>query len=125
MFEKRRVYLRDVAQITMESAEKRTLAFYDGEPAVLLKIIKKGDANTMRVVDHVNAAIAELEQDRLLPSGMKLVRVQDAGGFIRAATGNAWLTMGSGSFWSRWGCFSFCGTGDESSPRRCRSRFRW
>ena len=96
MFEKRRVYLRDVAQITMESAEKRTLAFYDGEPAVLLKIIKKGDANTMRVVDHVNAAIAELEQDRLLPSGMKLVRVQDAGGFIRAATGNAWLTMGLG-----------------------------
>ena len=107
IFEKRRVYLRDVARITMESAEKRTLAFYDGEPGVMLKIIKKTDANTVRVVDSVNAAIDELERDRGLPSGMRLVRVSNAGDFIRAAVENAWLTMGLGVVLAALGTFLF------------------
>ena len=96
MFEKRRVYLRDVARITMESAEKRTLAFYDGEPGVMLKIIKKSEANTVQVVGAVDAAIDELERDRLLPSGMKLVHVRDSGTFARAAADNAWREIGLG-----------------------------
>ena len=65
--EKRRIYLRDVAEITMESEEKRSLAFFDGGPGVVLKVVKKGEANAVRVIDGVRAAVDEINRDKLLP----------------------------------------------------------
>ncbi|MBS1371240.1 MAG: efflux RND transporter permease subunit [Lentisphaeria bacterium] len=95
-FEKRRIYLRDVAQITMESEEKRSLAFYDGEPGVVLKVVKKGDANAVRVIDGVRAAVDELEQEKQLPSGMKLVWVRDSGSYIHSSVDDAWGSIVAG-----------------------------
>ena len=87
--EKRRIYLRDVAEITMESEEKRSLAFFDGEPGVVLKVVKKGEANAVRVIDGVRAAVDEINRDKLLPSGMNLVWVRDSGSYIRSSVDDA------------------------------------
>ncbi len=89
-YEKRRIYLRDVAAVTMESEEKRSLAFYNGEPGVVLKVVKKGDANAVRVIDGVRAAVDEISRERLLPSGMTLVWVRDSGNFVRSSVDDAW-----------------------------------
>ena len=94
--EKRRIYLRDVAEITMESEEKRSLAFFDGEPGVVLKVVKKGEANAVRVIDGVRAAVDEINRDKLLPSGMSLVWVRDSGSYIRSSVDDAWSSIAIG-----------------------------
>jgi len=94
--EKRRIYLRDVAEITMESEEKRSLAFFDGEPGVVLKVVKKGEANAVRVIDGVRAAVDEINRDKLLPSGMNLVWVRDSGSYIRSSVDDAWSSIAIG-----------------------------
>ena len=50
----------------MESEEKRSLAFYDGQPGVILKIVKKGDSNAVRVIDSVRAEVERINRDLLL-----------------------------------------------------------
>jgi len=38
----KRIYLKDIAELQMTSKEKRTLAFFNGQSAVSMKIVKKG-----------------------------------------------------------------------------------
>ncbi|MCF7790927.1 MAG: efflux RND transporter permease subunit [Victivallales bacterium] len=84
------VYLRDIANISMCSKEKRTAAYYNGKPAVNLKIIKKGEANAVRVTERVKKVIREIRNKNLLPSGMQLVWFTDNADFIQASVDDAW-----------------------------------
>ena len=85
----RRIYLRDVAVITKQSKEKRTLAFYDGEPGVILKIVKKGDANAVKVINAIRDTVDELQAAGQIPGGMRLVWVRDSGAFIQSSVDDA------------------------------------
>ena len=49
-----RRYIRDLGQVSMRTAEIREAAFCNGEPCVVLKIVKKAEANTVQVVDLIN-----------------------------------------------------------------------
>ena len=80
--EGRRCYLRDVATVTMGTEELRKSAAIDGKPAVAIKVVKKSDANAVKVVDQVRAALDRLEET--VPGGMQLVWVSDDATFIRA-----------------------------------------
>jgi HAE1 family hydrophobic/amphiphilic exporter-1 len=91
--EGRRIYLRDVAEIVMQSKEKRTVAFRDGHPAVNLKIVKKGDANAVAVVERVRAEVAALRASGTLPGGMRLEWFTDDGDFIQANVSDSWSSI--------------------------------
>jgi HAE1 family hydrophobic/amphiphilic exporter-1 len=86
-----RLYLRDIATIGMEAADLDTAAFLDGAPCIALKIVKKGDANAVRVVDLVRGAVAEVRDE--LPGGMALVWFRDDGDFVRASVRDAWSSI--------------------------------
>ena len=53
----------------MESEEKRSLAFYDGQPGVILKIVKKGDSNAVRVIADYVATQPDMELVQLVSFG--------------------------------------------------------
>jgi HAE1 family hydrophobic/amphiphilic exporter-1 len=89
----RRVYLRDVAEILMQSQEKRSVAFRDGRPAVNLKIVKKGDANAAAVVNRVRAEMEWLCASGTLPGGMRLEWFTDDGEFIKANADDSWNSI--------------------------------
>ncbi len=85
-----RIYVGDVAQVEMVSKKNRTKAFYNGTPAVNIKVIKKGEANTVKVVDRIREAVGAVESSGSLPGGMKLVWFTDDAEFIRASVDDAW-----------------------------------
>lgn len=89
-----RVRLRDVAEIRFDTEKLRTRAYYEGKPCVTLKIIKKGDANAVRVVDHVRGAADEAR--RQLPGGLRLAWFRDDGDYIRATVNDAWSNIAVG-----------------------------
>jgi len=92
----RRTYIRDIGRVAMTTEELRQKASIDGRPCIYIKIVKKAEANAVRVVNRVRAAMDKLNEE--LPGGMDLVWVTDDGRFIEATVQSAWINIGEGIF---------------------------
>lgn len=77
-----KVYLRDVAKFHFGTKRAESLAYFNGESAVVLKITKKGEANAAKVVDLVRGAAEKAKAE--LPAGMSLNWVRDDGAYVHA-----------------------------------------
>jgi multidrug efflux pump len=75
------VRLRDVAEVNVGAEDERTLARYNGQPAVGLGIVKQSKASTVDVAAEIQKALKELSG--LLPAGMKLDVAFDSSLFIK------------------------------------------
>ena len=89
-----RCYIKDVGHVEMTTEELRQKATVDGRGCIAIKIIKKAEANAVRVVNRVRDAMAKLARE--LPGGMELVWVNDDGRFIEASVKSAWFNVGQG-----------------------------
>jgi multidrug efflux pump len=74
------VRLRDVAEVAVGAEDERSIARYNGQPAVGLGIVKQSKASTVDVAAEVRGALTELTG--LLPEGMKLDVAYDSSAFI-------------------------------------------
>ncbi|MEO5509908.1 MAG: efflux RND transporter permease subunit, partial [Longimicrobiales bacterium] len=75
------VRLGEVARVSDATEEPRTLALYNGSPAIGLDIMKTTNESTTAVSDRVRARIEEVR--KTLPAGVELNVIRDAG--IRVA----------------------------------------
>ncbi len=82
-----RCYLKDVGSVVMAGEERRQAAGIDGQTCIAVQIIKKADANAVEVVRQVKACIADLKT--ILPGGIELIWVSDAGAYIQSSADNA------------------------------------
>ncbi len=83
-----RVYVSDVARVEMGTERVETAAFVEGKPGVVVKIVKKGEANAVKVVNTVREAVGRIGAE--LPGGARLVWFRDDAAFIRASVTDAW-----------------------------------
>ena len=70
------VWLRDVAKIELGAADERTLARWNGEPAVGLGVVKQSKASTLDVAKAVREALKDLSGS--IPPGMELKVAYDS-----------------------------------------------
>jgi multidrug efflux pump subunit AcrB len=77
------VYLRDVAYVHEGGPPQQNIVMVKGQQAVLLEIIKTGDASTLAVVAGVRAKLPELL--KTLPPGITIRPLNDASEFVRAS----------------------------------------
>jgi len=89
-----RCYIKDIGRVFMATEELRQAAYIDGRPCVAIKVVKKADANAVKVVDLVREAMDDLNRD--LPGGMDLVWVTDDGRFTEASVDSAWRNVAQG-----------------------------
>lgn len=89
-----RVYLRDVASFEFGTERKKSTAYYDGSPCVVIKVTKKGEANAAAVVDLVRVTADEFRPQ--LPGGMELVWFRDDGEYINATVRDGFSSVVSG-----------------------------
>ena len=75
------VRLSDVADVNIGAEDERTIARWNGQPAVGLGVVKQSRANTVDVADEIHAALPELNS--LLPAGVKLEVAFDSSEFIK------------------------------------------
>ncbi|MDD3155311.1 MAG: efflux RND transporter permease subunit, partial [Victivallaceae bacterium] len=92
----KRIYLGDIAEIKLMSKEIRQLAFYNGQPGVQIEVIKKSDANAVKVIDEVRKRYNLIVDGGTLPGGMKLNWFKDSGTFIHASVNDAWISIAAG-----------------------------
>ncbi|NOX55750.1 MAG: efflux RND transporter permease subunit, partial [Planctomycetes bacterium] len=87
----RRIRLGDVGRVVMKMGELRQAARVDGRPCIAIKVIKKAEANAVRVARAVRHAVQRLNRE--LPRGMELIWVSDDGTFIEATNRSAWVNV--------------------------------
>ncbi|MBR5026403.1 MAG: efflux RND transporter permease subunit, partial [Victivallales bacterium] len=89
----KRIYLGDIAEIKLMSKEIRQLAYLDGKPAVQLEIVKRSDANAVKVINTARKRFKEITNGGELPGGMTLNWFKDSGEFIQSSVNDAWTSI--------------------------------
>jgi len=88
------IFLKDIAEVKMATAELRQIAFFENEPCIAIKIIKRSDANAVTTVTNLQNSIARISA--ILPAGWKLNWVSDDARFIQANASSAWKNIFQG-----------------------------
>jgi CzcA family heavy metal efflux pump len=78
------VYVRDVAHVRDGAAVQINSVRKDGQPSVLLSIIKTGGVSTLDIIDQVKNEILPVTR-AAAPKGLEIKEMFDQGIFIRAA----------------------------------------
>lgn len=79
--------LGDLGTVRFATEEVRQRAILDGQPGVVLKIVKKADANIVEIVKEVRKRFDELQET--LPGGMELIWASDDAANIQASVDSA------------------------------------
>src|SRR5271163_3340480 len=77
------VYLRDVAYVHAGGPPQQNIVMVTGQQAVLLQILKTGEASTLSVVEGVRAKLPGIL--KMLPPGVTITPLDDASTFVRAS----------------------------------------
>jgi HAE1 family hydrophobic/amphiphilic exporter-1 len=85
------IRLSDVATVVDGTADQRSAARYNGEPAVALDLLKISGANTVNVADAVRVVVDELSGQ--MPSDIRLAVIRDDSRRIREALSDVQLTI--------------------------------
>jgi HAE1 family hydrophobic/amphiphilic exporter-1 len=85
------VRLRDVALVEDSFESVKTAASFNGETSITLSVLRQPDANTVKVVDAVRAALPGLQAQ--LPQSVRIAAVNDRSVSVRAALHDVTLTM--------------------------------
>ena len=86
------VKVGDVANVIRATRNARSSARFDNQPAVLLIITKKPDANVIDTVDGVKALLPQLKE--WIPAGIDISILSDRTGTIRASVHDMQWTLG-------------------------------
>jgi len=89
----KRVYLGDIADVQLISKEIRQEGYYGDELGVCIEIIKRSDANAVKVIDGIRKKYDTLTRGGALPGGMHLTWFKDTGSFIRASVADSWQSV--------------------------------
>lgn len=85
------VRLKDVAEV-QDSVENRYVSgFHNGKPAVIIKISRQPNANTVATIEKIKEKLPEL--NRLIPADSQLITVMDGSEIIRAGLNEARDTL--------------------------------
>lgn len=85
------VRLKDVAEV-QDSVENRYVSgFHNGKPAVIIKISRQPNANTVATIEKIKEKLPELS--RLIPADSQLTTVMDGSEIIRAGLNEARDTL--------------------------------
>lgn len=92
----KRVYLGDIADIRLISKEIRQEGYYNDQLGVAIEVVKKGDANAVKVIQAVRQKYDMLVTSGMIPRGMELHWFKDTGAFIQASVDDAWNSICTG-----------------------------
>lgn len=77
------IYMRDVAHVRDGAPPQRNVVRMDGHRAVLMSVLKSGEASTLDIVDDVKSILPRLKET--LPKALTVVPLADQSIFVRAA----------------------------------------
>ncbi len=106
----RHVRLSEVAEVRDGFRDQRLFVRMDGRPATLVSVFKLPGANTVEVVDGINATIERLERSGFFPEDIEYRTIGDRAFFIRGAITSVGTAALLGGVLAMLGVFLFLGS---------------
>ena len=89
------IYLRDVADVQLAGPPQTNAVLVDGQQAVILVVMKSGDASTLDVVNGIKKAIPRIE--KIVPKGVQVKLLNDASTFVKDSIADVVREMATAS----------------------------
>lgn len=88
------ILLKDIGEVIDGTSKQDSLAYYQGEDAISLDIIKQSGGNTVAIVNNIKAKISEIQKS--LPSGVTINIVSDGSVSVKSTVNSVIKTMVEG-----------------------------
>ncbi|AEG00080.1 efflux RND transporter permease subunit [Methylomonas methanica] len=75
------IYMRDVADVSLSGPPQTNSVLVDGKQAVMIVVMKSGDASTLAVVDGIKKALPRIQ--KIVPAGVGVKILNDASVFVK------------------------------------------
>ncbi len=75
------IYMRDVADVSLAGPPQTNSVLVDGKQAVIIVVMKSGDASTLEVVDGIRNALPRIK--KIVPEGVDVKIISDASVFVK------------------------------------------
>jgi len=115
------VYLRDVAYAHEGGPPQQNIVMVKGQQAMLLEILKTGDASTLAVIAGIRAKLPEIL--KTLPPGISIRPFNDASNFVRASIADVVQEMVTAAILAGLAVLIFVGSWRSTRSWRHPSRF--
>lgn len=80
------IYMRDVADVRLAGPPQTNSVLVEGKQAVMIVVMKSGDASTLAVVDGIKQALPRIE--KIVPAGVEVKLLNDASLFVKDSIEN-------------------------------------
>lgn len=108
--QKKKVQLRDFAQVLDGGAEQRVFAWLNGAEAIKISILKQPDANTVSVIAALRQKIGYMKRTGLMREGTDLKPVYDQSWYIKSSISNVSASAALGALLASLVVFLFLGS---------------
>lgn len=87
------IYLKDVATVTLDHFETRSLSYNVGERTLSLSVRRESGSNVLAIKDDMLPIVEELNQQLLKQNGLSLTLMSDDVQYVRSSLENVWFNL--------------------------------
>lgn len=91
------VYLRDLAEVTLDHFETRTMTYFDGQRNLMLSVSRESGSNVIDIKHGIQDVVAELNETLLRQNGLELILMGDDVQYVQDSLKNVWVNLALGA----------------------------
>lgn len=105
------VLLKDVAKVTLDHFETRSLSFSDGERRLSLSVRRESGSNVLAIKDAMLPIVEDLNKQLLKQNGLELMLMSDDVKYVRSSLENVWFNLALGALLATFVMYFFLRSG--------------
>lgn len=87
------IHLKDVAEVTLDHYETRSLSFLDGERTISLSVRRESGSNVLDIKEKMLVVVERINSDLLRYNGLELQLVSDDVQYVSSSLKNVWFNL--------------------------------
>ena len=105
------LYLKDVAQVSLDHFESRGMSFSNGERNLSLSVRKESGSNVIDIKEQLLPVVEDLNRNLLVQNGLSLTLASDDVQYVSNSLKNVWFNLGLGAMLATLVMFYFLRSG--------------
>ncbi|SHH31991.1 efflux RND transporter permease subunit [Ferrimonas marina] len=91
------ILLRDVATVTLDHFETRSMAYYNGQRSLSLRVMRESGSNVLAIKEAMVPLVAEINEQLLQRNGLELKLTSDDVRYVQSSLKNVWINLSLGA----------------------------
>ncbi|GHF94176.1 efflux RND transporter permease subunit [Thalassotalea marina] len=87
------VLLKDVATVSLDHFESRSLSYKDGERSLSLSVRRESGSNVLAIKEAMLPIVEDINQELLAQNGLELILLSDDVKYVKSSLENVWFNL--------------------------------